>query len=143
MGERELLLLHAALTWFLTGLIWIVQLVHYPLFAHVDRARFTAFEAEHCRRISWIVMPAMLSELATGVWLVAEPPAALASAWAWVGLALLAVIWGSTAHFSVPCHRVLERGFDERAHRRLVATNWIRTLAWSARALLCAAMLLR
>ncbi|MBK9385903.1 MAG: hypothetical protein IPN34_13920 [Planctomycetes bacterium] len=143
MTERELLLLHAASTWFLTGLIWIVQLVHYPLFAYVERARFTAFEAEHCRRISWIVMPTMLLELATAAWLVVAPPAALPLAWSWTGLALLAVIWGSTALFSVPCHRVLERGFDERAHRRLVATNWVRTLAWSARALLSGAMLAR
>jgi uncharacterized membrane protein len=141
--EQELLLLHAALTWFLTGLIWIVQLVHYPLFAHVDRARFATFEAEHCRRISWIVLPTMLLELGTAAWLVAVPPAAVPPAWAWTGLVLLAVIWGSTALFSVPCHRMLERGFDERAHQRLVATNWIRTLAWSTRALLCAAMLLR
>jgi uncharacterized membrane protein len=143
LSERELLLLHAASTWFLTGLIWIVQLVHYPLFAYVERARFAVFEAEHCRRISWVVMPTMLLELATSAWLVLVPPADLPSAWTWTGLLLLAVIWGSTALFSVPCHRALERGFDERAHRRLVATNWVRTIAWSARALLCAAMLAR
>ena len=30
-----LLLLHAAATLFMTGLIWFVQVVHYPLFARV------------------------------------------------------------------------------------------------------------
>jgi hypothetical protein len=143
LGERELLLLHAASTWFLVGVIWIVQLVHYPLFAYVERARFVAFEAEHCRRISWIVMPAMLLELATGAWLVIAPPAELLPALTWGGIVLLAVIWGSTAFLAVPCHRVLERGFDERAHQRLVRTNWVRTVAWSARAFVCAAMLAR
>ena len=33
----------------------------------------------------------------------------------------------------VPCHSRLAQGFDEPTWRRLVATNWIRTVAWSAR----------
>jgi hypothetical protein len=35
-------------------------------------------------------------------------------------------------------HAVLGRGFDDAAHERLVTTNWIRTLAWSARAAILA-----
>jgi hypothetical protein len=34
--------------------------------------------------------------------------------------------------------RALARGFDADVHARLVGTNWIRTAAWSARALLLA-----
>jgi hypothetical protein len=52
------------------------------------------------------------------------------------GLALLAVVWLSTALLQVPCHRRLERGFDGAVVRRLVSTNWIRTLAWTLRAML-------
>ena len=36
-----LLLVHLAATWFLAGLIWVIQLVHYPLFAAVERADLT------------------------------------------------------------------------------------------------------
>jgi hypothetical protein len=30
-------------------------------------------------------------------------------------------------------HNALANGFDAQAHARLVDTNWIRTLAWTAR----------
>ena len=54
----------------------------------------------------------------------------------WAGLALLAVIWLSTALVQVPLHRRLQGGFDAAAHRRLVRTNWLRTAAWTLRAAL-------
>jgi hypothetical protein len=54
----------------------------------------------------------------------------------WIGLTLLGVIWLSTALIQVPCHEVLSQGFDPVVHHRLVTTNWIRTTAWSLRALL-------
>jgi hypothetical protein len=49
---------------------------------------------------------------------------------------LLAVIWISTAFVQVPCHEQLSQGFDKAVHQRLVWTNWLRTAAWSLRALL-------
>ena len=53
-----------------------------------------------------------------------------------IGLALVTLIWLSTALLQVPCHEDLSNGFDTEIHRRLVATNWIRTVAWSLRSLL-------
>lgn len=50
------------------------------------------------------------------------------------GAILIAVIWGSTAFVQVPCHRRLSEGNDDRIAHRLTVTNWIRTVAWSARA---------
>ena len=52
------------------------------------------------------------------------------------GAALVAVIWMSTFFLQVAQHNSLRAGFTVRAHRRLVATNWVRTLAWSARGVL-------
>lgn len=52
------------------------------------------------------------------------------------GLALVAVIWLSTALLQVPCHELLCVGFDPAVHQRLVWTNWIRTAAWSLRGFL-------
>jgi hypothetical protein len=50
------------------------------------------------------------------------------------GLLLVAAIWTSTALVQVPCHRKLSGGFDLRTAHRLIKTNWLRTLAWTARA---------
>jgi hypothetical protein len=55
---------------------------------------------------------------------------------AWGGLALLLLIWVSTAVFQVPAHEKLKSGFDEAWHRRLVDWNWVRTGLWTLRAML-------
>jgi hypothetical protein len=124
--------LHAVPTLCLTGLIWFVQVVHYPLFAAVGQAQFTAYEREHCRRTGRVVMPLMLSEvgLAAWLWWIAPPGAVAATS---LGLLLLAVVWGSTFLFQVPCHEQLARRPDGDTMRRLVATNWLRTAAWTGR----------
>ena len=129
-----LLLAQALATWALVGLIWTVQWVHYPLLAGFDRARFTELHAAHTRRIGAIVAPLMLVEAATAV----AAAVLLPDVWSAVGLALLLVVWGVTAGVSMPCHRRLASGFDEGVHRRLVSSNWLRTVAWSARGVIVA-----
>jgi len=138
----RILVVHAALTWFLAGVIWIVQLVHYPLFAFVDPARTGAMAAAHSGRIGLVVGPAMLLEAATAVWLVAHPPAGVSRSFLVAGLVLLAVVWLSTALLQGPDNARLAAGFDAAVHRRLVDTNWIRTVAWSVRAGLVGALVL-
>jgi hypothetical protein len=138
-----LLLAHAANTWFLVGLIWVIQLVHYPSFALVGAAEFGAFHREHLRRISWIVMPLMCLELAGALawpllWAAAEQRML-----AWINLLLLLGIWLATALWAVPLHRRLEQGADANAAARLVRANWPRTALWSARGLVLLAVLCR
>ena len=120
----------------MVGLIWFVQIVHYPLFARVGPDSFTAYSEAHSRLTTLVVGPAMLVELGTAVLLLLFHPPQLPGSVLWLGLALVAAIWLSTALLQVPRHEVLGLGFDALTHRGLVATNWIRTVAWSARGLL-------
>ena len=129
-------LIHIAATLFMTGVIWFVQIVHYPLMARVDREGFVEYERRHTRRTTWVVAPPMLIEVATALLLVAKPAAGIPVVQAWIGMGLVLILWILTATVQVPLHRRLERGFDETAHRRLVRSNWLRTLAWSARSVL-------
>ncbi|MEM9998300.1 MAG: hypothetical protein AAF809_11415 [Bacteroidota bacterium] len=131
---KALLLAHLFATLTMFGVIWIVQVVHYPLFAGVGPERFVAYEAGHATRITWIVMPTMFLELGTALALVWTRPDALPAWMVWVGLALVGVVWLSTALIQVPLHSTLAAGFDAEAHARLVSTNWIRTVAWTLRA---------
>jgi hypothetical protein len=128
------LLLYAqvASTWALVGLIWFVQVVHYPLMRHVGNINFQEYESLHMSRTTWVVAPLMLTELGTNLLLVWRP-GGLDSGLLGVGLMLLAVIWLSTFFLQVPQHQRLSEGFDAMAHRRLVMTNWTRTFAWTAR----------
>lgn len=132
-----LLVAQAAATLALVGLVWFVQLVHYPLFARVPGDAFAVHEREHSRRTTWVVAPLMGVEAVCAAVLLVVAPGALTA----LGALLVAAIWSSTFLVQVPCHRILERGWDEAAHRRLVRTNWLRTGAWSARGAIALALL--
>lgn len=129
-------LVHLAATLFMTGLIWFVQIVHYPLFAAVGGSAFSGYQQKHVRRTGWVVGPPMLVEAATATALLVQPAAALPFSWAGANAALLGVIWLSTWLGQVPQHDRLLSGFLAEPHRKLVFGNWIRTFAWSVRSLL-------
>lgn len=143
MTPATLLVVHAAATLFMTGVIWTIQVVHYPLFSYAARDTYPAFAAAHGRLITPVVGPAMLVELVTAVWLLVERPPAFPPRWAMIGLALLVVIWASTALLQVPLHGRLAPGYEARTHGWLVGSNWVRTVAWTARSLLVLAVLSR
>ncbi len=108
------LLIHYAATVFMTGVIWVIQLVHYPLFDRVGDAQFAGYEASHVARVTWVVGPPMLAEAFTALALLSSPMPRVPGWVPWVGAALLAVVWLSTAVWQVPQHDVLARGFDPR-----------------------------
>lgn len=132
-----LLILHAAVTWALVGLIATIQLVHYPLFAGVGEAGWETYEREHQRRITFLVAPLMLAELLSAAWLALHPPPGLPAWSLWLGFALVLGIWASTGLVQSPLHGRLSERFDARLHARLVGGNWARTLAWTLRGGLC------
>ena len=123
-------------TIFMCGLIWMVQVVHYPLFNKVGEELFRQYHAEHNVLISLVVVPAMLLELGTAAYLVLHRPDFVTMPQAGVGLALVLLAWAATFFLSVPAHSQLAGGFKLDAYTMLVQTNWIRTVAWSARSLL-------
>ncbi len=136
---KTVLLIHVFSTIFMVGLIWFVQIVHYPLFANVGADQFKTYEELHQRWTTWVVGPAMLIELGTAILLVKNPPAESATL-AWVGLGLVIVIWLATGLLSVPAHNSLTIEYTTGAYRTLVSTNWIRTIAWTTRGILVLAI---
>lgn len=134
--HRWVFLAQVAATLYMTGLIWFVQVVHYPLFGGVGREGFSVYEQRHSLLTTWVVAPAMLVELATALVLLWNRPPQLPLPALVVGAGLVAVIWLSTYLLQVPCHNRLTAGFDETIHQRLVVSNWIRTFAWTARSAL-------
>ncbi len=133
---QSLLLANLASAWFMTGLIWFVQVVHYPQFRSVGRDAFISYHANHTRLTTWVVGPPMLIEAGTAVGLVWQGSGWISAQLAWGGLILLAIVWLSTALLQVPRHDLLAKGWDAKAGGFLCSTNWIRTIAWTARAAL-------
>lgn len=128
-------IVHLAATILMTGLIWLVQVVHYPGFSLVGESHFKAYEAFHVTSITFVVLPLMLVEVATGgaLLFLAGDKLLSGSSLMLVNLVLLGIIWASTFFLQVPIHSQLEVGFSQEAVARLVKTNWIRTIAWTFR----------
>lgn len=124
-----LLYLHAFFTLFMTGLIWFVQLVHYPLFRDVGMQQFPHYEKRHCQNTGLLVGLPMMAELLLAGFIVYRVGGILP----WIGVILLFGIWACTAIWQIPAHQKLEQGFDENTWKSLVRTNWIRTILWTCR----------
>lgn len=133
MTPTLLLLVNAAATWFMVGLIWFVQIVHYPLFSAVGERGYAAYQIQHMNLTGAVVGPPMVIEAITALLLVMSPPPQAARWEMPAGLALVVLIWIATAAWSVPRHAVLAQGFDAEAYTALVVSNWARTLFWTAR----------
>ena len=120
-------------TYGMTGVIWIVQLVHYPSFGYVAADRFAAFSQFHRASIGLVVMPLMLLEAITAVLLLTRSGPGTPRPAFLLNVILLVLIWGITFFISVPLHEKLAHGFDAQSIHRLTQTNWLRTALWSVR----------
>ena len=140
-SPNVLLIANVLSTWYMVGLIWMVQVVHYPLFAKVGSEQFVGYQISHQTLTTLVVGPPMLVEIATAVLLIWIRPVAIPAWIVFVALGLLAIVWASTAFLQVPCHEKLTDGFDVAVHWRLVLSNWIRTFGWTARGVLVTWML--
>ena len=129
-----MLIIHLIATSAMVGVIWIIQLVHYPSFHFIELNQYTTFQRFHMSRISYVVIPAMLTELFTLILIIISMDQVdhiiLASA------LLLIVIWLMTALFFSGVHQKLTLGYDQVVVEKLVKLNWGRTLLWTLRLLL-------
>jgi hypothetical protein len=131
---QDLLLVHAAATFALFGLVWTVQLAIYPLFEQVGEAAFRTYHQRYTRRIGFVVVPLMGVELVTGIRLMSQVTPGASMAVEWSAFLLILLIWGTTVMLSVPLHHKLGVQYKASTARLLTATNWIRTGAWTLRA---------
>lgn len=111
------------------GVIWLVQILIYPSFRLAKDVKYHHF---HMKAITFVVLPAMLLELAGTIYyyLLIQEPLILAS------LVLLILIWLSTFLLQVPQHRRIQSENSIKSINRLISSNWIRTILWSAKTLL-------
>jgi len=77
----------------------------------------------------------MLAEALSALWLWIDARPESTYLWA-LNLGFLFGIWAVTFAVSVPCHRRLAAGYDEKVVNRLIRTNWLRTTFWTAKALI-------
>ena len=122
--------IHAFSCWFMTGVIWVIQILIYPSFKLLGEKEFSKFHQLHMKKITWIVLPAMLLELATATCLFLGSRSQL-FLWNFIYIVLIFLL---TFLLNVPTHNKLK--FDsETSKNNLVSRNWPRTIIWSWKAL--------
>jgi len=136
VNESWLMAVHLVSTLLMVGIIWFVQIVHYPLMEFVGSEHFCEYSKQHQRRTSWVVGGPMLLEAGTAIALVWSEPTHLLTPASGVSAVLLVSIWISTMYWQVSHHEKLIEGFDKVRIRQLVRSNWFRTFAWSVRGVL-------
>ncbi|HHB75932.1 MAG TPA: hypothetical protein ENK84_05250 [Desulfobulbus sp.] len=107
-------------------LIWLVQLIIYPSFQYTEEGDFINWHYRYTGLMGAVVSPLMLLQAGGEIWtaITREPR--------WVRITIITLAWISTFTLSVPCHRRLHTvGKNMTVIRRLVLTNWSRTLLWS------------
>lgn len=121
--------IHLVITSALVGIIWIIQRVHYPAFRYIATDKSDDFHSLHTRDITPLVAPLMVGELV----IVSYDVYTLRSFDTWVLLALVLVIWVSTFRIQVPLHQKLSARYSQDHVEKLIRSNWIRTLSWTAK----------
>jgi len=127
-------IINLASSLFLTGLIWTIQCVHYPIFHRLEQSSFTEHIHFHKGAISLLVVPVMTIELGTSAWVAwsSQSYTILHQS----GLIAVILIWLVTFFVQVPLHNKLSKVRSVDSINRLVASNWVRTILWSFKAIL-------
>jgi len=123
----------AAVNFALCILIWLVQLVIYPSFAVIEEAQFRQWHKRYTLRISFIVIPLMLSQVVLLGRLIYQNSFNAVSL---IQGLLIFSAWVVTYTLSVPCHKKLSKKKDTSQIKRLIASNWLRTVAWTTTSIL-------
>ncbi|MCZ6671357.1 MAG: hypothetical protein O7C75_00315 [Verrucomicrobia bacterium] len=133
--------LHLYSTLFMTGVIWYVQVVHYPLLRFIQSEDGKDFADLYKKKSGLIVVPFMLTELVTGILLIGSTWMMQYGYYLWMNLILLLGIWVVTFTVHLPQHKALTNSFNSETIRPLVRSDWIRTLIWSIRSVLLVSFL--
>lgn len=117
---------------YMCGVIWLIQLIHYPSFVYISQSQFQQFHSQHTQVMGLLVGPVMVIELLAGLWL----SMTVTTKYTLVHLFLVVCLWLLTFFISVPLHNKLASGYDASVIQSLIKTNWPRTILWTFKACL-------
>lgn len=129
-----LTLIQLVVTWVVVGIMWFLQVVHYPLYRNIKEG-FVEYERAHIRRAALLIGPIMLIEVITAILLIGVSTEGTLTKLAGANLILLILIWLSTFLFQLNQHQKLSVRFSLKIVQRLIRCNWIRTLLWTLKGL--------
>jgi len=112
----------------LCTLIWLVQIVIYPGLLYYSEPDVKKWHRTYTGRITFIVMPLMLGQLLVYLAFAYYYP----NFYSIAGLGMVLLVWAITFFISVPLHTKIDESVDSTiVRKKLVYTNWSRTLVWT------------
>ncbi|MGH9686870.1 MAG: hypothetical protein ACRD5K_07255 [Candidatus Acidiferrales bacterium] len=138
-----LLLATLVLAWYHVGIVWLVQTVSWPIFAHVGQNEFEDYHLAWWHGIRYVILAPSALNLVGAIVLLRFVPEGVPVWLLWLALALYLLMTILTAAWWGPQQAKLT---DPRSPRftRILKTHWIRTALVSAFGLaLLAALVLR
>lgn len=142
MVPLVLLVLHAGVTFALTGIIWFVHQIHYPIIQVIGAQQAAIFEALHWRKTIRIASFMLTIELISGLAILVWAPPGVPTFLIVTGNVLIVVIWATTWGICVPKHCQLKATGSAAAATILMKANAFRAALWTVRTILVASMLL-
>lgn len=141
MVSWVIFIFHLAASFMMIGIVWLVQVINYPLFRMIPKDLFARFYQAHLDRSQWVIVPLMLTEFCTGAFLLLWPITQV-SYWLYqLNFALIVAIWLETFFMQLPIHRLLQKNHSLEAIDKLISSNWLRTFTWSIHGLVLIAIL--
>ncbi len=139
-----LLLIVAALSWYATGQIWIVQVSSYPLWAHVGKREFYNYHLAWWHSIWGVIFVPSAIVLLGAIALLCLRPPGVSPALLWSGLAVQILLYAATAAWWGPLMAKLaspDSGLLPDRYHLLMTTHWLRVAIVTAHGVLMFLML--
>jgi len=125
----DLITLNVLLNSILVGIILITQFVNYPLFKKIDQ-NFEIIHKEYTKKMGYLVAPIMVLEAITVSSMYIYYPKSNVLI---LIICLTIIIWLSTFLIQVPIHKKVSFKKDSKKIKRLISTNYIRTISWCSK----------
>jgi len=115
----------------MTGIIWLVQILIYPLLGQISEQQFIQIHNFQMKRITMLVAPLMLIEIFTASLLLYQ----IKTQTYLFNLISVLMLWSYTFLVNVPAHKQLSYN-NQKSKNYLILKNWPRTILWSLRSML-------
>lgn len=125
----DLTTLNVLLNSILVGIILITQFVNYPLFKKIDQ-NFEIIHKEYTTKMGYVVAPIMVLEAVTVFSMYIYYPKSNELVFI---TCLTIIIWLSTFLIQVPIHKTISFKKDSKKIKKLISTNYIRTISWCSK----------
>lgn len=132
LNQNQLIFIQWGCSLYMLAIIWLIQLIHYPSFLHINENEFKDFHAKHTQIMEFLVGPVMVLELIISCMQLSTGVNASSISL----LIIVLCLWFFTFFVSVPIHNKLSGGFQKTLIQKLILTNWLRTLLWTIKFLM-------